>query len=50
MEEKQINVAVISAGNRSQSVVKQLLNAAEGNVKIVSLYDPDRSEMEYFCN
>lgn len=50
MEKKKINVAVISAGNRSQAVVGQLLKDSEGNVKVVNLYDPDRKEMEYFCN
>ena len=50
MEKKTINVAVISAGNRSQTVVKQLLKDSERNVKVVNLYDPDPKEMEYFCN
>ena len=50
MEKKKINVAVISAGNRSQNVVGQLLKDSGGNVSVTALYDPDRSEMEYFCN
>ena len=50
MEKKKINVAVISAGNRAQRVVDHLLRDSEKNVKVVSLYDPDKSEMEYFCS
>ena len=50
MKKKKINVAVISAGNRAQGVVGNLLRDSENNVNVVSLYDPDPAEMEHFCS
>ena len=39
---KKINIAVIGCGNRSQEVVKNLLRDSKGNVKITTVFDPDR--------
>ena len=50
MEEKKIKVAVIAAGNRAHWVVKNLLQDSKGNAQIVSLYDPDPSQMDAFCS
>lgn len=50
MEKKRIDVAVIAAGARSRYVVGNLLRDSERNVHVAAVYDPDRSEMEYFCN
>ena len=49
MEKKRIDVAVIAAGARSRYVVGNLLRDSERNVHVAAVYDPDRSEMEYFC-
>lgn len=49
MKKKNIGVAVVSAGNRARAVMENLLRSSEKNVKVLSVYDPDRSEMEYFC-
>lgn len=40
-EKKKIKVAVISGGNRSRWVVRNLLNDSAGNVEIVSLFEPE---------
>ncbi len=48
--EKQLNIAIIACGNRARGVVKNLLNVAGNRVKIVSVYDPDRAEMDYACS
>ena len=46
---KTIGVAVIGTGARARCVVGHLLEDSEGNVKIVSVYDPDAAEMDYAC-
>ncbi len=43
---KSIKVAVIGGGNRSRGVVKNLLSDSEGNVKVVSLFEPDCNVIE----
>ena len=40
--EKIFNVAISAAGNRSREVVKNLLKAAGGRVRIAAIYDPDQ--------
>ena len=47
---KKIKVAVIACGNRSRGVVNRLLKAANGNVEIASVYDPDPEEMKFACD
>ena len=49
MEEKKVKIAVIATGNRSTGVVGNLLRDSNGNAEIVAIYDPDRTQMEYFC-
>ena len=39
---KIVKIAVIGGGNRGRGVVKNLLRDSEGNVKVVSLFEPDR--------
>jgi predicted dehydrogenase len=43
---KKINVAVIAAGNRGRGVTNNLLRDSEGNVKVVSVFDPDKKQCE----
>ena len=50
MEEKKVKVAVIATGNRSFWVVKNLLKDSNGNAEIAAVYDPDPSQMDYFCD
>ena len=44
--EKKINVAVISAGGRSCGVVNRLLQDSDRNVKILTVFDPDKNQCE----
>lgn len=39
---KKIGVAVIGAGGRGRSVTRNLLRDSKGNVKVLSVYDPDK--------
>jgi predicted dehydrogenase len=41
-----IKVAVIAGGNRSRAVVKNLLDDSNGNVEVVSLFEPDPKVVE----
>lgn len=50
MEEKKIKVAVIANGGRASCVVGNLLRDSNRNVEVIAVYDPDKTEMEYFCN
>lgn len=43
---KKIKVAVLACGNRSRSVVGNLLRDSNGNVEIVAVYDPDPQTVE----
>jgi predicted dehydrogenase len=43
---KTINVAVIAAGGRGRGVTNNLLKDSNGNVKVVSVYDPDKKQCE----
>lgn len=49
---KTINVAVIAAGGRACGVTNNLLRDSDGNVKVLSLFDPDkkqcRNALEYW--
>ena len=49
MNEQKVKVAVIACGNRSRAVVNNLLRDSNRQVEIVSVYDPDASEMEFVC-
>ncbi|MCK5844615.1 MAG: Gfo/Idh/MocA family oxidoreductase [Victivallales bacterium] len=40
---KIINVAVVGAGSRGNGVTKNLLNDSEGNVKVLTVFDPDNA-------
>jgi len=40
-EDKIINVAVIGTGARGSAVTQNLLNDSQGNVKVLSVFDPD---------
>jgi predicted dehydrogenase len=40
---KIINVAVIGAGSRGRCVIRHLLHDSKGNVKILSVFDPDNA-------
>ena len=44
--EKVINIAVIGAGLRSRVVVNALLSCGRENIKIVSIFDPDKERAE----
>lgn len=44
-----IGVAVIGTGHRAFGVIWSLLRDSGGNVRIVSVYDPDPAEMDYAC-
>lgn len=41
-KKKIINVAVVGAGGRGNGVTKNLLKDSEGNVKVLSVFDPDK--------
>lgn len=41
-EAKVINVAVIGAGGRGRGVTNNLLRDSDGNVKVLSVFDPDK--------
>ena len=41
--DKKINVAVIACGSRSRGVVAKLLKDSNGNVNVLTVYDPDRA-------
>ena len=43
---KTINVAVISAGSRGRGVSNNLLRDSDRNVKILSVFDPDKKQCE----
>jgi len=43
---KTINVAVISAGSRGSGVTNNLLRDSDRNVKILSVFDPDKKQCE----
>jgi len=43
---KKINVAVISAGGRGRGVTNNLLRDSDGNVNILSVFDPDKKQCE----
>ncbi|MDD5698149.1 MAG: Gfo/Idh/MocA family oxidoreductase [Victivallaceae bacterium] len=43
---KLIKAAVIAAGNRGRGVTNNLLRDSGGNVKILSVFDPDRNQCE----
>lgn len=45
-EKKDVRVAVIAAGGRSQGVMERLLRDSERHVRIVSVYDPDPAVVE----
>ncbi len=45
---KKIKIAVIGAGGRSRNIVGQLFDAAQGNVEIVSVFDPKPEMLERF--
>ena len=49
MCDKKINVAVIAAGGRSRYVVNCLLNDSKRNVNILAVFDPDKAQMDTFC-
>ena len=40
---KIINVAVIGAGSRGRCLIRHLLYESKGNVKILSVFDPDKA-------
>ncbi|MBN1864854.1 MAG: Gfo/Idh/MocA family oxidoreductase, partial [Victivallales bacterium] len=41
---KSVGIAVLGAGGRGRGVVKNLLRDSQGDVEVVSVYDPDKSE------
>ncbi len=45
---KKIKLAVIGAGGRCRNIVNELFKAADGNVEIVSVFDPGKEMLEKF--
>lgn len=46
---KKIGIAVIGNGNRARGVLSYLFPVSQDNIRIVSVYDPDKAEMEDVC-